>query len=156
MAVLPGAGPADWFELRRDGEAIEFHAATKVLELFRGETEAYRVSLSDRPPSVYVILRPREDRDTPPEVVLVTASPYEAQDYCDTGEEFVEKVMMPDALVAWVSKFIEKHHEDEVFVKRKRSREDIDLSEEGIGDGRIVQHSDVYRTPASIRRERLN
>jgi len=95
VAVLPGAGPADWFELRRDGEAIEFHAATKALELFRGETEAYRVSLSDRPPSVYVILRPSEDSDTPPEVLLVTASPYEAQDYCDTGEEFVEKVMMP-------------------------------------------------------------
>ena len=30
-----------------------------------------------------------------PNIILVTASPFEAQDYCDTGEELVEKVPMP-------------------------------------------------------------
>lgn len=156
MAVLPGAKAADWVELRRDGEAVEFHAATEELELFRGETESYRVGLSDHPPCVYVILRPSEETDRPPEVLLVTASPYEAQDYCDTGEEIVEKVAMPDALIAWISNFVDTHHEDEVFIKRKRSQKEVDLLEEGIGDGRIAQMCDVYRTPASIRRERLN
>ena len=28
---------------------------------------------------------------------------------------------MPDGLVAWVQEFCDRHHEDEVFVKRKRS-----------------------------------
>ena len=27
-SVLPGAGPAEWHELRRDGDTIEFHADT--------------------------------------------------------------------------------------------------------------------------------
>ena len=58
VAVLPGAGDADWVEMRRDGEAVEYHAATLDLEVHRKETEGYRVSLSNDPPSVYVILRP--------------------------------------------------------------------------------------------------
>ena len=33
VAVLPGAGPENWKELRRDGETIEYHAATVPLEL---------------------------------------------------------------------------------------------------------------------------
>ncbi len=40
-AVLPGAGEADWRELRRDGEIVEYHAATLKLELHGAETEAY-------------------------------------------------------------------------------------------------------------------
>ncbi len=39
-AVLPGAGAADWRELRREGEAVEYHAATLALELHGAETEA--------------------------------------------------------------------------------------------------------------------
>ena len=42
------------------------------------------------------------------EVVLATASPYEAQDYTDSGEEIVEKVMMPPGLVAWVRDFVRR------------------------------------------------
>ena len=57
VAVLPGAGPADWRELRREGEAVEYHAATLTLELHRAETEAYRVALTNDPPCVYVVLR---------------------------------------------------------------------------------------------------
>ena len=58
VAVLPGAGPAEWREMRRDGEAVEYHAATVDLEVHRKETEGYRVALTNDPPSVYVILRP--------------------------------------------------------------------------------------------------
>jgi len=39
-AVLPGAGPADWRELRREGAAVEYHAATLTLELHGAETDA--------------------------------------------------------------------------------------------------------------------
>ena len=101
VAVLPGAGPADWHEMRREGEAVEYHAATRVLEVHRKETEGYRVALSNDPPSVYVILRPSEDPDAAQdvEVFKVTASAFEAQDYLDSGEEIVEPVPMPRA--AW-------------------------------------------------------
>ena len=159
VAVLPGAPPADWRELRREGEAIEYHAATCMLEVHRAETEAYLVALSNDPPSVYVILRPAQDTASgyDYEVFAVTASAYEAQDYLDSGEEIVEAVPMPPALIGWLSDFVGRHHKEEVFTKRRRDRADIDQHEDGIGDPRISQETDVYRSPTGARkREKLN
>ena len=120
VAVLPGAAPADWRELRREGDAVEYHAATLTLHLHRADTEGYRVALGNDPPSVYVVLRESEDPDNPAPLVVhsVTASPFDAQDYTDSGEEIVEPVAMPDALAAWVHRFVEQHHVDTPFVKR--------------------------------------
>ena len=33
VGVLPGAGPAEWHEMRREDGAIEYHAATCTLEV---------------------------------------------------------------------------------------------------------------------------
>jgi hypothetical protein len=149
--VLPGAGPADWRELRRDGEAVEYHAATLPLTIHRAETEAYRVALSNDPPVVYVVLRPAEEEDAAEEITVhaVTASPFDAQDYLDSGEEQVEPVAMPPALVAWVSEFVARHHRDEPFRKRRRDRVEIEKVEDGRGDARIPKESDVFLSPAA-------
>ena len=154
-AVLPGAAPASWRELRRDGDAVEYHAATVDVDLYRADTEAYLHGLTALEPSVYVILRDTDTGPCPLEVVLATVSPYEAQDYCDSGEEIVEKVPMPAALRAWVEDFVTEYHAEEDFVKRKRDKKDIDLREDGIGDARISQVSDVYASPAR-KRMRMN
>ena len=125
VAVIPGAGPTgDWKVLDEGQGWIRFLAATLPLELHRKETEAYRVNLSNRPPVVYVILNPDEDPDSEGEVIAhqVTASPYEAQDYLDCGDIIVEGVPMPDGVVAWMQAFIDRHHVDEPFKKRKRKR----------------------------------
>lgn len=151
-AVLPGAGPADWLEMRREGEAVEYHAATVNLELHGAETEAYLFGLQSAVPAVYVVLR-HEGRERP-EVLLATASPYEAQDYNDSGEELVERVAMPEALRSWVTDFVDTFHTEETFKKRRRDRKEIDLSEDGIGDPRIAGASDVYASPA-LKRGRL-
>ncbi len=152
-AVLPGAGPADWRELRREGEAVEYHAATLSMDLHGAETEAYLHGLQAQVPSVYVVMRPGDGEGL--DVVLVTASPYEAQDYTDSGEEIVEKVPMPAGLQAWVRAFVDEFHEEEAFIKRKRDRKRVDLKEDGIGDVRIAQTADVYRAPSVARKERL-
>jgi len=152
-AILPGAGPADWRELRREGEAVEYHAATKVLELHGADTEAYLHGLTAEVPSLYVVMREGEG-DVPLDIVLVTASPYEAQDYTDSGEEIVEKVPMPHGLVAWVRECVEEFHQEEAFIKRKRDKKNIDLREDGIGDPRIGKAEDVYASPA-LKRRRL-
>lgn len=152
-AVLPGAGPADWRELRREGDAVEYHAATVTLELHGAETEAYLHGLSAEVPSVFVVMR-ETDGDCPLDVVLVTASPYEAQDYTDSGEEIVEKVAMPHGLVAWVRDFVEEFHEHETFVKRKRDKKRVDLVQDGIGDPRIGKAADIYASP-TLKRRRL-
>ncbi|MEL6205666.1 MAG: DUF3305 domain-containing protein [Pseudomonadota bacterium] len=152
VAVLPGAGPADWRELRREGDAVEYHAATVPLELYRSDAEAYRAGISARTPSVGVVMR-REGKDL--EVALATASPYETQDYLDSGEEIVELVPMPEGLVALIRDFVEEHHEDEAFVKRRRDKQRIDRKEDGIGDARVRQVADVYRAPSSLKRRVL-
>ncbi len=153
--ILPGAGPADWKLLRHDGDVTEYHAATVSLDLYVSDTEAYVHELQARTPSVYVVLRPAENGgEMPWRVALVTCSPYDAQDYCDSSEELVERIPMSEGMIAWVGSFIAQHHVEEPFVKRKRKNARVDRVDDGIGDPRISQTSDVYRAPR--RKEVLN
>lgn len=146
--VLPGAAAADWKVLRTEGEQTLFHAATRTMSLYVSDTEAYAHELQTRAPSVYVIMRPVTGRAaTPFDVVMVTASPYEAQDYADSGEEIVEKVAMPAAILDWITDYVAQHHAEEDFVKRRRDEAQTDGVQDGIGDPRIAQVSDVYRAP---------
>ena len=141
--VMPGAGPADWREIRREGETVEYHAATVPLEFWASDVEAYMTGLAARVPVIYVVMRRTMEADAPQEleVVLATASPYEAQDYMDSGEEIVDQAPMPVGLVAVVRDFIERHHEEEPFVKRRRDRQRVDLAEDG--KGRSAHSPDV-------------
>ena len=159
VAVLPGAGPADWRELRREGEAVEYHAATCILEVHRADAESYLVALSNDPPCVYVVLRSSEDPEAEHdiEVFMVTASAYEAQDYLDSGDDIVEAVPMPPSLIAWLSDFVGRHLKEEKFIKRRRDRVDLEKVEDGKGDARVRQEADVYRSPTGARkREKLH
>ncbi|WP_339954221.1 DUF3305 domain-containing protein [Yoonia sp. 2307UL14-13] len=148
VAVLPGASKVDWHELRREGDAIEYHATTLPLTLHRADAEAYLQSLSADQPSVYIVMQGGATR---PDITHVTASAFEAQDFADTGEEIVEKVPMPEGLVAWIRDFAQTHHDEEPFVKRRRDKKRIDLDQDGIGDARVRQLADVYRAPGSKR-----
>lgn len=155
VAVLPGAGPADWRELRREGDIVEYHAATLALELHGAETPAYMAALAGVVPAIWVIMRKApSDADCPLDIVLVTASPYEAEDYLDSGEEIVEKVPMPAGLIAWVRDFCAEHHKEEVFVKRQRDKKRVDLVQDGVGDSRVAKPADIYASPA-LKRSRM-
>ena len=150
-AVLPGAGPAEWRELRREGDVVEYHAATEMLELHGSEAEAYLHAVQSEPASVYVVMR-KVSGEIPLEVLMVTASPYEAQDYMDSGEEIVEKVPMPPLLRAMIEDFIDRFYEEKVFIKRKRDKKRTDLVEDGVGDPRVGKAADIYASPAQLRR----
>lgn len=152
VSVIPGAPAAEWHLLRRDGDISEYHAATRTLTLWRTDTEAYLTALADNPPSVYVIMRALPTPARPLDVILVTASPFEAQDYCDSAEEIVEKVAISAGLIAWIRDFIDAHHTETPFVKRRRDKLDVDGVESGRGDARVNQLSDVYRAPAAQRK----
>ena len=152
VAVLPGAGPGNWRELRREGDAVEYHAATVDMHLYRTDTEAYLTALNGKPPSVFVILRmPAGSGDGKPDLLTVTASAYEAQDYADNGEDIVEPVPMPPGLEAWIGDFVDRHHQEEAFVKRKRRPYEESGKADGIGDPRIRQAADVYRAPGTAK-----
>lgn len=154
-SVLPGAPQASWKLLREDGDVSEYHASTVDLTLYVSDTEAYVHELQSQQPSIYVVMRDAEDADddAPLDVLKVTASPYEAQDYCDSGEETVERVSMPTSVLEWVAAFVAEHHIEEEFVKRRRDKLRIDRKDNGVGDARISQESDVYRAPTKMTRE---
>ncbi|MBM1633577.1 DUF3305 domain-containing protein [Sulfitobacter mediterraneus] len=155
VGVLPGAAEANWAALRKDGEITEFHAATLMLELHGAETDAYLHGLAAQVPCLYVVMRETDDAARPFDLVLITASPYEAQDYADNGEDVVEKIAMPPIVIGWVEAFAQRFHTEEVFKKRRRDKKDIGLVEDGIGDVRIAQMADVYRAPSKAKKERL-
>lgn len=146
VAVLPGAGPADWTELRRDGDSVEYHMGTLPMTLYRTDTEAYLEALNAPTPCVFVVLR-QDDNTHPYNLHRVTTSAYEAQDYCDSGEEVVEPVPMPPGLAAWVQEFVDRHHTDVPFIKRQRDKRNVGDRQDGIGDARVRQPSDIYRSP---------
>jgi hypothetical protein len=122
VAVLPGAAEIDdWIEIRKGDDWVQYHAGTLPLEIFRKETEGYKYNLTLEQPSVFIVLREAEDEDEEDLIpFLVTVCPYEAQDYLDSSEEIVESIAMPDSVAAWLADYIEEHHVDEPFKKRKR------------------------------------
>ena len=153
VAVIPGAPDEFWKELVRQGEVVDYHAGTVTMELFRADVESYLVSLNMKSPSVWVILDRDETEQSPSGwfVSAITASAYEAQDALDSGESIVEPVPIPESLAGWIKEFVDLHYVEEIFKKRRRNKQPIDAVEDGRGDARIRQESDVYRSPRSIK-----
>lgn len=124
LSVIPGAPALDGGpRLLREGEGGEwaqFHAATVELELFRSDTEGYRLNLSQEPPRLWVALR--RDHSGAPVPFFVTACAHEAEVYQVSGEEMVETVPMPVEVLALVRDFVDQHHVDVPFEKRERKR----------------------------------
>lgn len=130
FGVLPGArNDADWDLISEDTEKTVYLAETMTVQLFQRETEGYKNNLESGTPAIFIVLRPGEDDDEP-EVVpfLMTACPYEAADYLDSGEEIVESVPMPDGVRIWVENFVKTHHVEHVFKKRKLRRQEDNLN----------------------------
>lgn len=115
----------DWRELRRGDGFVQYHAATLPLTLHRKETPGYCENLDSDAPALYVILREtdiEEDSKWPVEVHLVTASAHEVEAYGEDGSEIIGPVAMPEQVFELISAFIDEHHNEEPFVKRKRSK----------------------------------
>lgn len=151
VAVLPGAGSADFRVIRQEGDVTDFHIATMPMELHRTDVESYRTSLMMTPPSVFAVLKKDGDAGNAfgIDLHLVTASADLAQEYQDSGEMIVEPIEMPEAVIGWVRAFCEAHYKEVAFKKRKRDRVRIDRREDGKGDARIRQAADVYRAPGA-------
>jgi Protein of unknown function (DUF3305) len=122
LAVLPGAPPGEWRELRAEAGRAQFYAGSLELELFRKETASYKFNLESSMPRVWVALRRTGDDARPWRPHLVTVAPDEGQAATEGGEDIVDGVPMPEAIRAWVAGFVARHHVEEVFVKRQRQR----------------------------------
>jgi len=158
VAVIPGAPEAFWKELVREGEVVDYHAGTVAMELFRADVESYLVSLNMTVPSVWVILDRDESHRSPSGwfVSTITASAFEAQEALGSGESIVEAVPIPESLAAWIDEFIQMHYIEEPFKKRRRDKHRVDGIQDGKGDARIPQQSDVFRAPSHIKKPRVH
>jgi len=124
IAVIPNAPETEGWKALHSGENwVQYHARTLELELFKRETLGYKVNLAMPTPSVFVVLRPGEERgEEEVEPFLLTVCPYEAESYIESGDEIVDGVPMPPELEALLHDFVDTHHVEEVFVKRKNKK----------------------------------
>ncbi len=125
--LLDGAASVEPFTrltILEDGRERYFAGNTK-LTLHRTETDAYRTNLTGDC-ALYAALRPDETGRHPFVLHQVTASPHDACILLDSGEEMVEAVPMPPAILAWVKAFCAEHHKEKPFVKRPRGRLDVE------------------------------
>lgn len=100
-----------------------FHVATLPLELHRKETAGYIANLTSDAPGIYVVIRPGAAEHDGTELVhvpLITASAHDVEVFGHLGEEVVGRVAMPDAVRELLEAFIDAHHVDEPFRKRRR------------------------------------
>jgi hypothetical protein len=150
VGVLPWAEEGvRWRLLTEEPDRIRYHAATMTVHLYRSDTEAYVANLDTGAPAIYVGISEGDPAagEWEFEPSFVSLSPYEAQDRTDSAEELIERLEVPPAMLEWLEAFVAKHHEEEAFVKRRRDRIDVEQVEDGKGDPRIRQTSDVYRAP---------
>lgn len=121
-AVLTGVPETPvWSKLSDDGEHATFYAGPAEIELHRTETTNYRDNLATGEPLLWVILR-KTEAEPPYKVFAVLADPAEGEAMTEAGNDLVETVAMPKAVQDALSAFIEAHHVERQFVKRKRDR----------------------------------
>ena len=110
---------ANWVEVRNDDQAITYIGSGAEVEAYTGETSGYRDNLISGEPKLWVVLRPTE-QEPGQELALVTADPAEGEAMTENGDLLVEAVPMPEAIRLWLAAFVDKHHVERPFFKRKR------------------------------------
>lgn len=116
---LPEAEPMTL--IARDGETESFYAGATSLVLASTETANYRDNLLTGSPKLWVVLR-MEELDAYVSVVTVTADPAEGEAHTESGSNIVEPLPMPQDIAAQIAAFVDRHHVEREFFKRKRER----------------------------------
>jgi hypothetical protein len=97
-----------------------YYAGAASLSLYASETAHYRDNLQSGRPSVWIALAVESAF---PEIVCVTADPYEGEALAEIHGSCLEAVAMPIQLRDWAQAFVATHHIDRPFVKRRRRQE---------------------------------
>lgn len=134
-------GSARWYPRAALPEAPEVAPGTALggglvylgpaeVAFHRVETGTYRDNLLTGSPRLWVVLHQPPDSVEMPAIVAVTADPAEGEAFTEAGtdlaERVVETVPMPATLAASLAAFVEEHHVERGFHKRRRDRADPD------------------------------
>lgn len=123
-AVVPGAPDTPAMTLVAREEGVErYFVGSAPLTLASSETMHYRDNLMSGQAKLWVILRAHEE-DGSVSLVTVTADPSEGEGHTQAGSDIVEAVPMHPDIAAFVAAFVDEHHVEREFFKRKRDRAD--------------------------------
>jgi Protein of unknown function (DUF3305) len=103
------------------------------MDFHPSEGEGYWLNLNSPEPSLFVMWR-QEPEDPTPTPWVVTASYNEAGRMLDAGEK-VERVLMPEVILAFVTEYAALHYKPEV---RKKVRRNDPFNRGGQGASRHV------------------
>jgi hypothetical protein len=121
-SILPDAPPVEpWTVLIDHGAVREVYAGPHVISFFSTDTTNYRDNLASGAPKIWVSLR-RRDGEPPVSVLGVTADPAEGEAFTEAGDDIVEALAMPSEIAVRLAAFVEAHHVEREFLKRRRDR----------------------------------
>ena len=124
IAVLPDEpSTKPWTILREQDGTTLFYAGSSAVDLYPSEAARYRDNLVSGNPSIWTVLAP-SDGAWPYVVTAVTADPAEGEAFTEAADNLVEAVPMPEVLREAIERFVDEHHVEREFVKRKRRRAD--------------------------------
>lgn len=120
VAVLPGAPDMEiGARLSGNAENGQFYIGQADIVLATTETTGYRDNLLHAPPKLWVVAHTGLEY---PHLVTVTADPMEGEAHTEAADNLVWPVAMPPEIAGMVAEFVDTHHVERVFVKRKRKR----------------------------------
>lgn len=120
VAVLAGAADvAAWSPLGTVDGGERFFLGHAQVWFHRADTPTYRDNLATGSPRMWVRLRLEDGR---PRLIGVTADPAEGEAFTEAGNDLVDHVLMPGEVAAALARFVETHHVERVFLKRRRDR----------------------------------
>lgn len=120
-AIVPEApGTRDGHILGREGGVALIYAGSAEIEFHRVETGNYRDNLATGRANLWVMLA-RSSEEPGIRLVSVTADPAEGEAMTEAGDILVEVAAMPRDIAERLALFVETHHVERVFTKRKRN-----------------------------------
>lgn len=130
VAILPGAPEtAPWTQLGHGQRGRRFFAGVATVEMFTGDTGLLRDNLLTGDPQIWIVLRPT-GVEPPYQLFMVTVDPTMGEASQDNPGDIAAALPMPPEIVARVSAFVERHHVERPFVKRRRDQ----YAEDGGGE----------------------
>lgn len=124
VAVVPGMPEAaPLTPIDRSGEVETFYLGAALLVFTSSETANYRDNLVSGDPKLWVVMR-IEDEEGIPSLLTVTADPSEGEAHTEAGSNLVDVVPMAPEIAAFLAAFVDEHHVEHEFFKRKRDRAD--------------------------------
>lgn len=114
---LPEAPPLTLVD--RDSDMERYYLGSAALVLATNETANYRDNLMSGAPKLWVAMR-EESQDATVSLLTVTADPAEGEALTESASNIVDVVPMVPEIAAFVASFVDAHHVEREFYKRKR------------------------------------